>query len=113
VSHFPKVERGFYHLTGEDWIRKDCQPFPQTRVETWEYELEYLEDDVKQRVSLTRTWVQPPITPQAREALHARFGEPVAPSHERNLHWHARPDSYLIQYAFLRPAHRGSTRTTR
>jgi hypothetical protein len=85
MSDFPKVERGFYHLTPDGWLRRDRQPFPKDRVETWAYEMECLAEDAKERVCLTRTWVQPKVQSEAREDLHARFGELIAPTTERNV----------------------------
>jgi len=85
MDSFPKIERGFFHLTPDGWTRKDYQPFPNDRLETWAYEMECLAEDAKERACLTRTWVQPELMPQLRENLRVRFGEPMAPTPERNI----------------------------
>jgi hypothetical protein len=91
MDNFPKTEHGFFHLTPEGWIRKDYQPFPGDRLETWAYEMECLAEDAKERACMTRTWIQPELAPQTRESLRIRFGEPMAPTLERNvtLEWFA------------------------
>ena len=85
MNGFPKIECGFFHLTPDGWVRRDREPFPKNRVETWAYEMECLAEDAKERVCLTRTWVQPEFPSQARENLHFRFGEPMAATPERNV----------------------------
>ncbi|HJT41944.1 MAG TPA: hypothetical protein VJ750_00430 [Rhizomicrobium sp.] len=85
MDTFPKNECGFFHLTPEGWVRKDRQPFPQNRVETWAYEMECLAEDAKERVCLTRTWILPEIHSEAYKSLHARFGEPISSTTERNV----------------------------
>jgi hypothetical protein len=54
MSELSKIERGFYHLTPNGWARRDHQPFPKDRVETWAYEMECPAEDAKERVRLTR-----------------------------------------------------------
>lgn len=85
MNTFPKIERGFYHLTHRGWRRVDAQPFPDERLETWAYEMEWPAEDAKEQISLTRTWVRSDMTPRACAALHACFGEPVLPTPDRNV----------------------------
>ncbi len=85
MSEFPKTERGFFHLTPDGWVRGDLQPFPKDRVETWAYEMECLAEDAKERVCLTRTWIESKIQPETRERLHTRFGDVMPPTPVRNV----------------------------
>lgn len=85
MSDFPRSDLGFFHLTPVGWMRRDRQPFPEDRIETWGYAMEQPAEDTKELVHLTRVWVKPGTTPQSCKALHDSFGEPVTPSLERNL----------------------------
>lgn len=85
MAIFPKKERGLFHLTPQGWRRGDNQPFPADRIETWTYEMECPAEDAKEQVCLTRTWICSTATSQVSAALHARFGEPVLPTPERNV----------------------------
>lgn len=85
MEAFPKTEHGFFHLTPVGWVRRDVEPFPQDRVETWAYEMQCPAEDAKEQVSLTRTWVKPGLPPDSCAAFHACFGEPVQPNLERNV----------------------------
>lgn len=85
IAGYPIVERGFFHLTPEGWIRQDRQPFPEGRMETWAYELECLADDAKEQVCLTRTWTCPAISEQGRAAFKVLHGQPIQPQPMRNV----------------------------
>jgi hypothetical protein len=74
MSEFPKIDRGFFHLTPHGWVRQDYQPFPADRVETWSYEMECLTEDAKERACLTRIWISSSMTPQDHVAIRAHFG---------------------------------------
>lgn len=76
---------GYFHLTGEGWVRKDTQPFPAGRLETWRYEEERPAIDAKERIRLTRIWHDPSATEHQLEALHAHFGEAVCPDADRHI----------------------------
>jgi hypothetical protein len=82
---YPKTECGFYHLTADGWCRKDTQPFPEDRLETWAYEMEQPAEDAKERISLTRTWKNPDLSSESLGAFHAWFGEPLLPTVARNV----------------------------
>lgn len=82
---FPKNESGYYHLTPKGWVRRDLVPFPDDRCETWLYEMEWPQEDAKQRVTLTKIWVSPRSDRIANDDLRAYFGEPIAPSPSRNV----------------------------
>ena len=56
AGEFPKSEQGYFHLTPTGWVRQDQVPFPQDRCETWLYEMEWPQEDAKERVTLTRIW---------------------------------------------------------
>jgi len=76
---------GFYHLTSKGWSRKDSEPFPDDRYETWQYEEERPASDAKDRIHLTRVWRRPGTTTAELEKLHVRFGEAVTPDADRHL----------------------------
>lgn len=85
MSEYPKSDSGFFHLTPQGWVRRDRQPFPEDRLETWSYEMECPAEDAKEHVCLTRIWVNSRVTPQDHDVIHARFGEPLLPTAERNI----------------------------
>lgn len=84
-SGFPKSEEGFYHLTPAGWQRKDHLPFPADRLETWRFQSETLAEDAKEMVHLTRLWTSHASTPEQRDQLRARFGNPVRATPELHL----------------------------
>jgi hypothetical protein len=85
MEKYPKIERGFYHLMADGWCRKDDQPFPKGRLETWAYEMVQPAEDAKERICLTRTWKRRDKSPEELSAFHARFGEPLIPTVSRNV----------------------------
>jgi hypothetical protein len=52
LSGFPKNDFGYFHLTTKGWIRKDSEPFPDDRVETWSYDMEWPTGADKEQVRL-------------------------------------------------------------
>ena len=84
-TDFPKTESGYFHLTPNGWVRKDMEPFPADRCETWRYEMEWPAEDAKEQVTLTKLWVSRKSPGSTNEALHARFGNPVSPNLKRNI----------------------------
>ena len=85
MTHYPQIEHGFYHLLPDGWTRKDCQPFPTDRLETWAYEAELPAEDAKERVCLTRTWKKPGVSATGLQAFHVCFGEALLPTPSRNI----------------------------
>lgn len=85
ILAYPRIERGFFHLTPEGWIRQDHQPFPKDRMETWAYESECPADDAKEQAYLTRTWACPAVSEQGRAAFKMLHGQPVQPQPMRNV----------------------------
>ena len=85
MADYPRIERGFYHLLPDGWHRKDRQPFPAGRLETWAYEMAQLAEDATERICLTRTWQKPDLPSEHVNALHARFGEALSPTVCRNV----------------------------
>ncbi len=79
------AEKGYLHLTPKGWVRHDNLPYPEDRVETWLYEKECPAEDAKERVCLTRVWINEGFSARAREKLRFAFGEPLAPSPDRNV----------------------------
>jgi hypothetical protein len=82
---FPKLDRGYFHLTPRGWERKDSAPFPEDRLETWYYEMERSAEDSKEQVTLARSWTSPDVTPAKKSALLAAFGQAVEPTSFRNV----------------------------
>jgi hypothetical protein len=78
-------ENGYFHLTPTGWIRKDGEPPPFDRQETWKYELERPSSDAKDEVTLTRVWISKDVTDAQSVALHSQHGEAVEPTIERNV----------------------------
>jgi hypothetical protein len=85
AGEFPKSEQGYFHLTPTGWVRQDQVPFPQDRCETWLYEMEWPQEDAKERVTLTRIWRSPSSDTATNDGLRALFGDPVAPTQSRNV----------------------------
>ena len=78
-------ENGYFHLTPTGWIRKDSEPPPLDRQETWKYELERPSSNAKDEVTLTRIWISKDVTNVLSNALHSQHGEAVEPTIERNV----------------------------
>lgn len=85
MNNFPKTDHGYFHLTNDGWTRHDFLPFPSNRIETWHYEMDWPAEDAKERVCLTKIWSLPGADHGTLEALHARYGEPLPPTRERNV----------------------------
>lgn len=85
MTDYPKVERGFYHLLPDGWRRRDFEPFPPMRLETWTYEMERPAEGAKENVSLVRSWKKPGAANDKLAAMHIWFGEPVHPNVSRNV----------------------------
>ncbi|HWU54119.1 MAG TPA: hypothetical protein VN175_01375 [Rhizomicrobium sp.] len=85
MADYPRIEHGFYHLLSDGWCRKDHQPFPEERLETWSYEMEQPAEDAKEHINLTRTWKRPGISAEGLQAFHVYFGEALLPSVCRNV----------------------------
>jgi len=85
IKDHSKKDRGFFHLTPHGWQRKDHQPFPDDRLETWAYESVCPATDTKERVNLTRTWVRSGLSEDGRKAFYTFFGDALLPSLERNV----------------------------
>jgi hypothetical protein len=81
-------ESGYFHLTPTGWTRKDSEPPPPGRLETWKYELERPAPDAKEEVTLTRIWISKDVTDAQSIALHTQHGEAVESTHERNVILH-------------------------
>jgi len=79
------MESGYFHLSSAGWIRKDSEPPPPDRQETWRYELERPSDDTKDEVTLTRIWMSKGMTDAQSIALHSLHGEAIEPTLERNV----------------------------
>jgi len=84
-TQFSEKETGYFHLTPTGWTRKDDEPPPSDRLETWTYELERPSVDAKDEVTLTRSWKSKDVTDDQSIALHQRHGEAVEPTRERNV----------------------------
>lgn len=81
----PQSDFGYFHLTDEGWVRKDAQPFPAGRLETWQYEEERPANDAKDQIRLTRIWHDPSASQSQLESLHAYFGEAICPDTDRHI----------------------------
>jgi hypothetical protein len=49
-SQTPERDSGDFHLTAKGWIRKNTEPFPADRLETWRYEMVQPSGDAKAQV---------------------------------------------------------------
>jgi len=78
-------DSGYLHLSPAGWVRKDEQPFPANRLETWRYEMERPAADAKERVHLTRIWADPGVPGSRIAGLHAQFGDAVAARKDRHV----------------------------
>jgi hypothetical protein len=80
-----EYEDGYFHLTPSGWLRKDSEPFPPYRLETWKYQLERPAQDAKDEVTLTRVWISKDVTDAQSVVLHVRHGEAVQAMLNRNV----------------------------
>jgi hypothetical protein len=78
-------DEGYYHLGPQGWSRKDARPFPESRVETWRYEMDQPSPHAKQQIHLTRVWVALNAAEPARQTLHHQFGEAIVPATEKSI----------------------------
>jgi hypothetical protein len=85
ARQFPESDNGYFHLTPTGWTRKDSEPPPADRLETWRYRLERPARDAKDEVTLTRVWISKNVTDAQSIALHTHHGEAVEPTRERNV----------------------------
>ena len=76
---------GYYHLTPEGWRRKDFEPFPANRVETWQYVSETPSDAAKEQVHLVRLWSSANASVTQRALLRAKFGVPIEIGRDRHI----------------------------
>jgi hypothetical protein len=84
-SQLLESEHGYFHLTPYGWARKDGDPPPPDRLETWKYQLYRPAQDAKDEVTLTRVWISKDVTDAKSVALHAHHGEAVEATHDRNV----------------------------
>ena len=80
-----ETDTGYFHLSETGWIRQDHAPFPNGRLETWQYDMERPAADAKQQVKLTRVWIAPGLTDERSAALYKQFGDAVTPNHDRHV----------------------------
>ena len=86
MGSYPQSHRGFFHLTGSGWVRqREIEPLPEGCLESWRFESEQPSEYAKEQVCLTRVWTRPDTSVDTLEYLHARFGEPMAPTPARNV----------------------------
>ena len=78
-------DMGYFHLTPEGWERKDSEPFPSNRVETWRYKSETPSDAAKEQVRLERLWSSSAASTAQRANLRAKFGVPIEIVHDRHI----------------------------
>jgi hypothetical protein len=78
-------DEGYFHLSPRGWCRKDKQPFPWDRFETWHYEMDRPSAVAKQQVHLTRIWIRRDVPESERRTLRGRFGEAVAPEVDKSI----------------------------
>jgi hypothetical protein len=78
-------DNGLFHLTRSGWSRRDVEPFPPGRLETWQYESEKPSDAAKQQIHLVRLWSSAGTSAQERAQLRAKFGYPVTIAQDRHI----------------------------
>jgi hypothetical protein len=64
---------GYFHLTPDGWKRQDEEPFPENRIETWQYSMHQASGWSKENVSWSCVWASPDHSPSEREVLRRRF----------------------------------------
>lgn len=79
-------DHGYFHLTPDGWLRKDDEPFPAERVETWEYDMTQASGWSKENISLTCVWVSDATARSERNDLRKRFGFPFSRDRRRMVH---------------------------
>lgn len=70
-------DSGYMHLTRNGWRRKDEEPWPEDRVETYSYEMHQSSGWSKEKITLTLIWSDPTLTDAERDALYLKAGRPV------------------------------------
>lgn len=77
---------GFWHLTPNGWVRKDEEPFPSDRLETWHYSMSQASGWSQEHRSWTCTWASPDHSRADRDML--RIQHPIPDQklkHERGF----------------------------
>lgn len=83
-KRYPIADEGYFHLTKDGWVRRDFEPFPADRIETWHYETKTPSPAHKELVHLTRVWVaQQPETEIV--SLRHRYGDAVEAAPNRHI----------------------------
>lgn len=86
MGGYPQSRHGYFHLTGQGWVSQEqIAPLPAGCMETWRFDSEQPSENAKERVCLRRVWYRADVSPGMLEALHSRFGEPIAPTPGRNI----------------------------
>lgn len=78
-------DAGYFHLTQHGWKREDVEPFPQDRLETWQYESETPSEAAKEQIHLVRLWSSDSLSAAQRAQLRSKFGYPVSLSQGRHI----------------------------
>jgi hypothetical protein len=78
-------DEGFYHLTPRGWVRKDVEPFPEGRVETWRYTMHQSSGWSEERRKLHCRWVEPNVSRDERDSLRKQFGWPYGPRSKHSV----------------------------
>jgi hypothetical protein len=69
-------DEGFFHLTADGWVRKDEEPFPEARIETWRYRMHQSSGWSDEKRQLHCKWADPKLSRADRDALRKKFGLP-------------------------------------
>jgi hypothetical protein len=77
---------GLFHLTPAGWLRKDNEPFPPGRIETWHYSMTQSSGWFEERRSLNCLWVDPARNRTERDTLRRQFGWPYGFRRDHNDH---------------------------
>jgi hypothetical protein len=67
-------DEGYFHLTSNGWVRKDEEPFPPDRIETWEYSSSQASGWSREYQSVHCVWANADVSRSDRDALRKKFG---------------------------------------
>jgi hypothetical protein len=75
---------GYFHLLSTGWVRKDDEPFPEGRVETWQYSSSQASGWSREHRSIHCIWASPDVSRADRDALRRKFGNAAHMTHSRD-----------------------------
>lgn len=79
-------DEGYFHLTRQGWVRKDGEPYPNDRIETWHYSMHQSSGWSAEKRNLSCSWADSKLGRPERDGLRNQFGWPYGLGRDRHDH---------------------------